>query len=298
MTTLFELKECNKENIKLLDRYKMLCKNKGLTYMSIKAICEIDIPLFLRFIGEKLLKEITHHDLEDFLFYCQNERNNGSAALGRKQTSLNSFFTTLIRKEYLDFKNPMDKIDKIKVRKKVRGHMTIEEIRQMLDYTDSINDLRSGALISLLFSSGCRLTEIYQLDKKTMNFESLQFKVLGKGDKERICIFSDEAKTRILKYIDSRTDLLDYLFVSREHNRLSKKGIEESVKSIAIKAGIEQNVFPHLYRHSTAMALLEANIPLEKIQLVLGHSNISSTQIYAHGNIQDVQKIVDNLNIF
>lgn len=266
--------------------------------MSIKAICEIDIPLFLRFIGEKLLKEITHHDLEDFLFYCQNERNNGSAALGRKQTSLNSFFTTLIRKEYLDFKNPMDKIDKIKVRKKVRGHMTIEEIRQMLDYTDSINDLRSGALISLLFSSGCRLTEIYQLDKKTMNFESLQFKVLGKGDKERICIFSDEAKTRILKYIDSRTDLLDYLFVSREHNRLSKKGIEESVKSIAIKAGIEQNVFPHLYRHSTAMALLEANIPLEKIQLVLGHSNISSTQIYAHGNIQDVQKIVDNLNIF
>ncbi len=87
----------NNNNKKLLDRYLMICKNKGLTPNSIKAF-SIDLNLFLRFLGNKNLSEVTHIDVEDFMMYCQNERNNSDWALARKYTSLNSFFNTMIKK--------------------------------------------------------------------------------------------------------------------------------------------------------------------------------------------------------
>jgi site-specific recombinase XerD len=118
---LCKLKECNLENLKLLEKFSMLSKNKGNTEESIKGMVGNDLSLFLRYLKNKNIVDIDHKTIEDFLMYCQNERENCTGTLDRKYTSLNVFFNTMILKEYLPiiFKNPMLKIDKIKVRKKV-----------------------------------------------------------------------------------------------------------------------------------------------------------------------------------
>lgn len=286
----------NKYNLKLLDRYEMICKNKGHTQESLKAIIKVDIPLFLKFIGDKHLEEVTHVEVEDFLFYCMNVRKNGDHALARKRTNVNMFYKTMIMKDYITCKNPCDKVDNIKIRKKFRNHLSIEEYQQILDYIDSRNDLRGGALFSLFFSSGCRLSEVWQQNRDSLNFETRRFKVLGKGQKERPCVFSQDAKERILKYLDSRTDELKPLFISRQNNRWSKKSIQDYVKKTSKRVGIKKNVHPHILRHTRAMALLKMRVPLETIQRLLGHENISTTQVYAHSNLEDLQEDIDEID--
>lgn len=285
----------NEENERLLKRYLMICQNRGLTRKTIDGF-SVDMKVFLRWLGDKNIKEVTHDDCDNFLFYCQETRNNGDQALARKFTTLNSFFKTMIKKDYLD-KNPMDKLDKVKIRKKQRGHLTDNEMQQVFDYLESINDLRGLALFSLLFSSGIRLSELYQLNRDSLDFENRRFKVLGKGDKERICIFSEYAKQNILNYLGSRADNLEPLFISREQNRLSKRAIQRIVKLSVYRSGLTQEITPHCIRHSCAMSLLKKGVPLNIIQVVLGHENIATTQIYAHNNIDDAQRIVDALQL-
>jgi integrase/recombinase XerD len=209
-------------------------RNKGITEESQKAILRTDIPLFLRFIKEKFLNQVTVQDVEDFMEYCLIERKNCPETLERKITSIRCFYKTLIRKDYITgCKNPFELIDKIKTRKKVRGHLSEDEVNKIIDYADSVNDLRGVALLNLLFSSGIRLTELYQLNRYSLDFVNLTFLVKGKGEKERICIFSTEAKDKIMAYLNSRQDDLNPLFISREHNRWSKKAIENYVKRTA-----------------------------------------------------------------
>ncbi|WP_432409624.1 tyrosine-type recombinase/integrase [Wukongibacter sp. M2B1] len=169
----------------------------------------------------------------------------------------------------------------------------------MLSYLDNSKDqnrIRDGALVSFFFSSGCRLTEVYQQNKDSLDFANRRFKVLGKGVKERMCIFSKDSASRIKLYLDSRTDTLDALFISRQNNRLSKKAIQDAVKAIGKRAGVSKNVHPHIFRHSRAMYLLKEGASLETIQRLLGHSSISSTQIYAHMNMDEVQDEVAKLD--
>jgi len=284
----------NINNQKLLDRYLLICKSKGLTERTIDAF-KTDLRVFFEYIGDRDLKSITHMDCEDFLFHCQLERNNGDQALSRKFATLNNFFKTLIKKEYLVIFNPLDKLDKPKVRKKMRGHLTEDEMKRLFKYLEETNSLRDLCIISLLYASGIRLSELHQLNKNSLDFERKRFLVKGKGDKERICIFNDYAKANIIKYLETRNDDLEALFISRQNNRLSKRQIQVMIKKRIIESGTNKIMSTHNLRHSTAMALLHNDVPLDKIQIVLGHSNISTTQIYAHNNIDDVQSFVDGI---
>ncbi len=286
------------ENFKVLARYKSVCKNKGLTEKSIIHMCDIDMRLFLEFIDQKPLAEVTHLDVEDFLRHCAEARKNLPQSLGRKYSSLSSFFKAVIKQELLPiYKNPMDRIDKPKKRKTVREHLTMEEYQQLLDYVDSIGDLRGGALISFFFSSACRLTEGWQQNRNSLNFDKRQFKVLGKGDKERICVFSEDAKSRILKYLESRKDDNPALFYSRMKNRWGQRTIQKYLKDLGVKAGLTKDVHPHIFRHTRAMALLRNDVPLDKIQKLLGHESIATTQIYAHTSMDSVQDTVDKIDL-
>lgn len=281
------------DNKRILKRYRMYCKSsKGFTQESLKAICDNDLRLFIQFIGEKPLVQITHEDILDFLMYCEEDRKNKDQALSRKFTSLNTFFNRLIVQEVIDIKNPLRKLEKPKVRDKQRDYITYEEYQQMLYYLDHSKDqnrVRNAALISFFFSTACRLTEVYQQNRSNLDFETRRFKVLGKGAKERVCIFSKEATERIKTYLDTRTDDMEALFISRQNNKLSKKAIQDAVKEIGKRAGIKKNIHPHIFRHGRAMYLLERGANLETIQRLLGHASISTTQIYAHMNMNQVQ---------
>ncbi len=291
-------KGINKDNLRLLKRYEMICTNKGLTKETIKAF-KCDLLLFFRYIGDKSVEEISHHEVDEFFYMCQEERNNSSQALNRKFTTLNSFYKSLIKKEYLNenVRNPLDRLDKPKVRKKVRNHLTEEEIKIIMDYLEEVKDYRGAALIALLFSSSIRLSEIHQLNRNSLDFDKKQFVVLGKGMKQRKCIFSEDAKIKVLRYLESRDDELEPLFLSRENNRWSKRAIQVFCKKIGEVCNIDKKVHPHIYRHSRAMALLKHDIPIEKISKILGHENLSTTQIYAHSSLDDIQSDIDELDM-
>lgn len=286
------VKKSNNENILILRRYRANCRNKGLTTESIKAICDNDLKLFVDYLGDKHLSEVTHLDVQDFLLYCDEERLNQDEALSRKFNSLNMFYKTLIKQEVINIKNPLDKLEKPKVRKKYRDHLSEEEYKQILNYLDNskgLNRIRDAAIISFFYASACRLTEVYQQNKENLDYESRRFKVLGKGEKERICIFTNDAAYRIRRYLMTRVDDNPALFISSQGNRLSKKAIQDSVKSAGERAGIAKNVHPHLFRHTRAMHLLQSGAKLETIQRLLGHESIATTQIYARMSMDSVQ---------
>ncbi|WHH58498.1 tyrosine-type recombinase/integrase [Petroclostridium sp. X23] len=292
----------HESNSKLIEKYIGLRWTNGLTNKSLKAL-EGELNLFARYLKQhkdnKHFSGIIHTDVEDFLQCCAlgrlSGKKNGAEALNRKHAALNTFYSIMIKKEYLDMKNPLDKVDKIKTRKKLRGHLEKWEVEKLIAYCEKKNDLRGAAWITLAFYSGCRLSELYQLNRKSLDFEKRRFIVCGKGDKERECSFWIEAKERILAYLDTRNDDREPLFLSSQGNRWSPKAIQDFVKNTGVRAGIETNVHPHIFRHSLAMFMLSKGIPLEVIQIQLGHENINTTQVYAHQSLRDIQSKVDKI---
>lgn len=288
-------KKINQNNEKLVKRYLQLCKGKGLTEKTVEGY-EFDLNVFLRYIGDKDLVEINHIDIEDFLFYCQDDRKNGADALIRKYNTLNSLYETLIRKDYIDgIKNPMYKVDAIKPSgHKVKEYLTKDEIHKLFRYLDNIGDLRGLAYFTLTYSSGARISEIVQLNRSSLDMKSRQFITLGKGQKERICIFSEYAKECILRYLETRTDNLEPLFISREHKRWSKSTIQQYVPRIVREAGIDKHISPHSLRHSILTNMRLEGVSIEDLQLLAGHSNIQTTQKnYTHVGLLDVRKKFD-----
>ncbi|WP_273328185.1 tyrosine-type recombinase/integrase [Vallitalea guaymasensis] len=284
-------------NQKLLDQYRFICRSKGLTNKSINSTCNYDLRLYLEWLGEKNVLEVSHIDIQSFLMYCAIERGNGDRALNRKHTNLNMFYKRLIIQLDLSIKNPVDKVDKPKIRKKLKPHLKEYEYRQMVKFLEAERNLRGLALISLLYSSGCRLSEIHQLNRNSLNHKVRRFVVVGKGEKERECLFSPDASMRIKVYLATRTDDNEALFTTLDgKRRLSEKGIQDYLKRLGKRAGVEQNVHPHLFRHGRAMQLLKKGVALEIIQMVLGHENIATTQIYAQMNFDSVQDKVDAID--
>ncbi len=290
-----EVRYLHPENQKLLDRYLLICRNKGLTPKSIDAF-NIDIRLFLNFIGNKLINETNHIDVEDFFSYCITERKNGDWAIARKYVSLNCFYSNMIKKEYLNCRNPMDKIDRVKVRKRQRVYLTEEEMIKLFDYLEKNNKLRELAMISLLFSSGIRLSELYQLNRDSFDFVHNTFGITGKGDKFRTAVFDEYAEANIKKYLATRTDNHPAFLYSRESNRLSRRAIQCAIFAVVKSAGIDKDITTHNLRHSCCNFLLKKGVPINMIKNVLGHESIATTEIYTHDNIWNAQAfITDNL---
>lgn len=284
-------------NKKLLDRYLFICRNKGMTIKSINSICLNDLRLYLEWLGDRNALEVNHIDIMDFLNYCQVDRGNKDKTLNRKHSNLNMFYKRLIIQLDLDIKNPVDKVDKPTVRKRLKPHLKESEYNQMVEFLEGKNNLRGLALISLFYSSGCRLSEICQLNRDSLDHEIRRFIVIGKGEKERECLFSVEASKRIKDYLVSRNDNNKALFVvNTGERRLSDKSIQDYLKRLGKRAGIQQNVHPHLFRHGRAMQLLKKGLPLEIIQGVLGHENIATTQIYAQMDFDSIQRKVDAID--
>ncbi len=286
----------NQHNQQILKLYESIKRTAGCTKRSIEAIIWNDLRLFAEYLGDKDFEEATTLDVEGFFSYCLSERKNELETVSRKQTSLNAFYKTMIRKEYFNIKNPLDKIDPVKYNSKPRGYLTKQEFKQLIKYLQDKNDLRGLAYVLLSYSSGCRISEIRQLNRDSLDYDKLQFQVLGKGERYRTCIFSQEAGEAVKRYLETRTDDNPALFLSREHNRWGKESIERFLRKAAQEAGIKQRVFPHLLRHTRAMHLLEDSVPLNEIQKILGHKNINTTQIYAVMSIEQAQKTVQKLD--
>lgn len=172
-----------------------------------------------------------------------------------------------------------ERIDLAKVPQRELDLITGNELERLLlaPKENDIKSLRDKAILELLFSTGLRVSELCSLDREHIeNAESGEFSVRGKGGKIRVVFISDTAKRAVKDYLDKRTDTGDKLF------NLTQRSIERIVKYYAIKAGISKKVTPHVLRHAFATDLLGSGADLRSVQALLGHSNITTTQIYTH----------------
>lgn len=158
---------------------------------------------------------------------------------------------------------------------------------------DDRNALRDKAILETLFSTGCRVSELCDIDRNQINLQTGEFSVRGKGDKTRVVFLSDTAKESLQAYMDSRKDPYKPLFVrtrgpkgnkelTDDKFRITPRSIERIVEKYRIKAGIVQRISPHVLRHSFATDLLAHGADLRSVQEMLGHANVSTTQIYTH----------------
>lgn len=196
-----------------------------------------------------------------------------------------------------------------KVVKKQVSFLHFDEVQRMLNEVDTSTEegLRDRAILELLFAGGLRVSELVSLDKEHINVERREFTVRGKGKKDRPIFFTKSAAKWIGEYLDARTDTLPALFLSYSRNapkpdnsgnyrRLSVRSIQNIVNKYAKLAGITKQVTPHTMRHSFATDLLMNGADIRSVQDMLGHSNISTTQVYTHITDVHLKEIHDQFH--
>lgn len=165
--------------------------------------------------------------------------------------------------------------------------ISVDELSRLLKApdTDTLRGMRDTALLELFFSTGLRLSELCSLNRD-LDLSKDEFSIRGKGEKVRVVFLSDDAKAAIATYLKARKDMAEPLFVNSSNNdtagRLTPRSIERTVKHYAIKAGISKKVTPHVLRHSFATDLLSNGADIRSVQMMLGHANIATTQVYTH----------------
>ncbi|MCB9809269.1 tyrosine-type recombinase/integrase [Candidatus Nomurabacteria bacterium] len=194
-----------------------------------------------------------------------------------------------------------DAIELAKVGDRDIDHLSVAELLRIIEVADGtdLKSLRDRAILELLFSTGLRVSELCSLNRD-IDLSKDEMSIRGKGDKVRVVFLSEDAKRRVKIYLDARGDMDEALFVSLSHNngddegsRLTTRSVERIVKHYATKAGVTKNVTPHVLRHSFATNLLENGADLRSVQMMLGHANIATTQVYTHvtdKHLRDVHK--------
>jgi len=199
---------------------------------------------------------------------------------------------------------PPDRIELAKTPARDLDLITEVELSRLLSAPSGsdVKDLRDKAMMELLFSTGLRVSELCRLDQDSINMARDEFSVRGKGEKVRLVFISDGAKAVLKTYLAKRKDMDPAMFVSlskisKNEGRLTPRSVERIVKHYATKAGISKKVTPHTIRHSFATDLLQNGADIRSVQMMLGHANVSTTQIYTHvtdKHLRDIHKKFHN----
>ena len=252
---------------------------------------------FFEFTKAKNPKDITDASVREFRLYLNRQSSGNNRATGEtlKKKTQNYYliglrcFLKYLAKNKIESLSA-DRIELAKVPERSLDLISSEELNRLLSAPegDDVKSLRDRAILYLLFSTGLRVSELCSLTRD-VNFSSGEFSIRGKGSKVRVVFISDEAITAVKEYLKKRTDMDDALFVKvgdekakEEKEGLARRSIERIVKHYAIKAGISKKVTPHIIRHCFATDLLQNGADIRSVQMMLGHSNIATTQIYTH----------------
>jgi len=232
--------------------------------------------------------ELLNLKYEDIKKYLDSLSMDSARTVAHYITVINSFYNFLVEEK--DIKdNPCTNIVSPKLPKKLPNYLTEEEVDKLLNINLVTEyDYRNKAMMELLYASGLRISELCNLKLTDIDLHNNIVRVFGKGKKERIVPISNIATKYLDIYINKyrniilNNDISDYLFISNAKKNISRQGFFKIIKSECKKAGITKNVSPHVLRHSFATHLLKHGADLRIIQELLGHEDISTTQIYAH----------------
>lgn len=225
-------------------------------------------------------------DIRSYLMKYQEERKCSGITIDNMRRVFSSFYNWLEVEDYT-IKNPVRKIKKIKTDKTIKKPFSSEELERI---KDACLNYRELALVEFLYSTGIRVGELCGLDVSDLNFNTREGIVFGKGAKERIIYFDVKSKVHLIRYINTRVDSNPALFVTKKYpfNRLEKSGVETIIREIGCRAGVEK-CHPHRFRRTFATNLLDRGVPIEQVQVLLGHTKIDTTLLYANVNGQQVK---------
>ncbi len=272
--------------------YKSYLKiERGLSLNSIVSY-ENDTLSLKNYILDNKIKESPIECTPDTLnsFIYNSSKKNSPRSQARKISGLKSFFKFLVFEGYLK-SSPMSNIESPKLGRKLPDILNVEEISQMIS---SINikekfGQRNKTIIEILYGTGIRVSELIELKISNIFFKENLIRVLGKGDKERFVPIGLKAKKSIIDYINNdrkyqkiEESSNDILILSKYGKKITRHMIFTLIKNISKKSGITKKISPHTFRHSFASHLLKNGADLRTIQLILGHENITTTEIYTH----------------
>ena len=273
-----------------MDYLHYLKVERGLSENTI-ASYGIDLKLFLEYLRENEIPSFKQVNKEVIVNYMQAEKNNNKAnsSILRSVSSLRKFFQYLAQEKIIE-KDPMLLIDTPKKKQHLPQVLTKEEVEKLLHSpnTGQVLGLRDRAMLELMYATGLRISEIINLKLEDLHLTMGTLQTLGKGHKERIVPVGDEAIKWVNRYLEeARPKLLkqkrsNYLFLNFHGNNLTRQGVWKNLKAEVRKAGIQKNITPHTLRHSFATHILENGADLRIVQELLGHADISTTQIYTH----------------
>lgn len=290
------------------------CKQQFLEYVEIEkgrsllTVRNYDHYLS-RFIDHTKLKnaeDISGSVVREFHLWLnrqENGRGKGDKATLKKKTqnyyliALRSFLKFLAKRGIKSL-SP-EHIELAKVGERPLDLITSEELGRLLNSSngEDLKSLRDKSILELLFSTGLRVAELCSLSRD-IDLDSDELSIRGKGEKIRVVFLSPEAKSAVKKYLAKRDDVNDALFVRMRHEKdkddnlaLDARSIQRIIRQLAIKAGISKKVTPHVIRHCFATDLLSNGADLRSVQMLLGHSNISTTQIYTHVTDSELRRV-------
>jgi integrase/recombinase XerD len=263
-----------------LEKLKDRCVLRGYSRQTIKAY-SYNVGRFLDFIDKSRLN-LSQESVRSYLL-SQDTAVNTSRL---RHASISFFFREILNREF--------SLDEVPIKKKEKTLPRVvskEKIKEMIDSTEN---LKHRLIIKLLYSSGLRLQELVNLKRRDIDFERGLINVrLGKGGKDRMTLISENLKMDLLKYYSIYSFQTGYVFEGRL-GKYTKKSVQKVLDNAGTKAGIK--VTPHMLRHSFATHLLEAGTDIRHIQKLLGHSDLSTTQIYTHVSNNDLKNITSPLD--
>lgn len=251
-----------------------------------------DINFFLIFLTAQKKRSLNGVDLaaiHGFLEQGREQNQVGNRTNARRISALKSFFTLLLR-EKLVTHNPFSTIDLPRSGRSLPKALSQNEVQRLLAPANSPTPIaaRDNAMLFLLYSTGLRVSELVQLPLTGCNLAAGFVRVIGKGNKERLIPFGNQAKEKIEQYLKLSRPLIlkgkrsNYLFITARGSCMTRLRFWQIVRKTALAAGIEKDISPHMLRHSFATHLLSHGADLRAVQMMLGHADIATTQIYTH----------------
>ncbi len=261
---------------------------KGLAKNTVESY-ERDVRFFCDYLDKQGLGvgDVRTDDISLYLGQRSDEISKRSMA--RNLVTIKQFFLFLTSEKIIDH-SPAESIDPPRIEKKLPTYLTVEEVSRFLNTFDEETpmNLRDKTIVELMYSCGLRITEVITLSTSQINHREGYIAVFGKGSKERIVPIGSVALNLLKKYLKggrpfiAKTAEHNEVFLNRHGNPISRVGLWKIIKKYALKSGIKKNLNPHALRHSFATHLIQNGADLRSVQEMLGHSDISTTQIYTH----------------
>ena len=274
----------NKEDSNLRSFLNYLLVDKGLSNNTVKAY-EADISSFFQWLGNKDLK---YNNLQEdhinqyisFLF----QRKMRSSSVNRKISSIKSFYIFLVKRNFVK-NSPLNDLVTPKQEKYLPESMSEAEVDKLLNSPDVSNKIenRDKAMIEMLYATGMRISELVNLKITDVDMKRCVVKVFGKGSKERLVPFGETALDSLKSYLNDREQSSSKeIFLSNRGKKMTRVAFWQRVKIYLIRENLKNSISPHTLRHAFATHLLNRGADLRSVQLLLGHSDLSTTQIYTH----------------